>query len=472
MSLARIFTLVVGVVLFHSCKKEFSTGIRDVVTDPPVDVTTPFVLPSTLTFDLKQTGKDKNGMIGFLGSVTTAAPADALVLPLKPLLWRTGRQGDAFAMYSRFNNWGVKRQLLLLSDFRNIAPTQAIFEQYGYGALADSLSRRANNLGYHFEWDLFNEPNDSLKNDFNGFMTRYWNTSYNAIRKNIPGAIIHGPSTTINNSGNFKADSMLVYQFIDAAIAANTLPDYINWHFQIGYNIAEWHNSYKNSILSYIQSKGKTVKGVFVGETIRPGNERNTSPGVLVDVIAATEVYEIPQVRASWTSQTIYGVGTYPVPVLGGLFNNTDGTGPRGIWWAHEFYAKMSGKRIVCVNKPTGNDSLVAVAFRDDAAKRITAMVAPRDEINAAIYASLKSRGASVLIANMNEVPGLVVNGKVRVKIWRNLQTQAAVSGYGTSSLPLILDKDITVDKNKLNIPFIVSGRWEALLIEITAPAS
>ena len=172
MSLARIFTLAIGILLFQSCKKELSTGIRDVVTDPPVDITTPFVLPSTLTFDLKQTGKDKNGMIGFLGSVTTTAPADALVSPLKPLLWRTGRQGDAFAMYSRFNSWGVKRQLLLLSDFRNIAPTQAIFEQYGYGALADSLSRRANNLGYHFEWDLFNEPNDSLKNDFNGFMTK------------------------------------------------------------------------------------------------------------------------------------------------------------------------------------------------------------------------------------------------------------------------------------------------------------
>ncbi|SDD25617.1 hypothetical protein [Niabella drilacis] len=473
MLLNRMLVLVIGIVLLQSCQRELSTGIRDVVTDPRVDDTTAFVLPSTITFDLRRTGNEKNGLVGFLGSVTTAAPADELITPLKPALWRTGRQGDAFALYPRLNRLGVKRQLLLVSDYRNYNSFYTdIFQRNGYGALTDTLARRAKEAGYNFEWDLFNEPNDSLKTDFSRFMAEYWNPAYHAVKKYFPEAAIHGPSATINNTANARADSMLVYQFIDSAIAYNTLPDYINWHFQIGYNISDWHNGYRNSIVNYINGKGKTIKGVFAGETIRPGDERNTSPGVAIDVFAAAEVYGIPQVRASWTSQTVYGVGTYPLPVLGGLFNNTNGTGPRGVWWAHAFYAAMSGKRVLCANTPTGTDLVTGIAFRDDAAKRVTAMLGARDGLSAAQLNPLQSRGYTLLLANMSELSGLVVNGKVHVKVWRNRQTRDAVTGYGSAMLPLIIDADLRVDKNKLQIPFVVTGQWDALLVTITPPVS
>lgn len=420
--------------------------------------------PNTIVFNVQKTDGPKFGQVGFLGSVTTTAPVDEFILPLKPYLWRVGRFGNAYDLYERLDRLGVERKLLLVSDFRNTSPTNIIFEQHGYGALADTMARRAVERGYTYEWDIFNEPNDSLKNDLDKFMTQYWNPAYKAIRKRVPDAIIHGPSTTFNNFGDPKADSALMYTFIDEAIKYNTLPDYINWHFQIGYDIADWHEHFRKSLQEYIESKGASIKGIVVGETIRPGNERNTSPGVAVDVFAAAEVYKIPQIRASWTSQPVYDVQTYTSPVLGGLFNNTDGTGRRGIWWTHEFYGRMDGLRIVCENSPTGSEEVVGIAFRDDAEKKISAIIATRDGL------PIAERNKYLELTNIDDVEGLVANSKVRIKVWDNRQTKESVSGYSTTSLPLVLDKEVEVEQGRINILLRGLTQWNALLIEITRP--
>lgn len=450
------YYLVVLSMIMISCKSSSEDEIK------PKKETTNNIPENTIVFNVKNVAGPKNGKIGFLSSVTTVAPADDYILPLKPYIWRVGRANDAFSLYPRLNRLGVKKQLLIVSDFRNVLPTSTTFKLYGYGVLADTLATRAKNLGFEYEWDLFNEPNDSLKTDFNRFMTMYWNPAYRAIKSKFPDAVIHGPSLTINNFGDTQVDSALVYKFIDAAIVSNTLPDYINWHFQAGYNIADWHGSYAKSIKNYLSAKGKSIKGFVAGETVRPGDERNTSPAVLTDVFVAQEVHDITQIHAAWTSTPVYGVQTSNLPVLGGLLANTDGTGRRGAWWTYEFYGRMKGKRLVCENQESGNRDLVGLAFRDDDDKKIMLMIGVRDPLG-----TQKDRMLS--LTNLDGLEGLIKNEKVHVKIWHNRQTRGVVSKYNDVDLPLIRDADMTVEGNKLSIPFNLP-KWDALLIEITKP--
>lgn len=454
MSYKNLLLLTVTFITLVSCK-----------SNDKIEITLPTpannIPENTIVFDVNKVSDNKKGKIGFLSSITATAPHNNIIEPLKPYIWRVGRANDAFSLYDRIKDLGVQKQLLILSDFRNTLPTSTIFKEHGYGALADTLATKAKKLGYTYEWDIFNEPNDSLKKDLGEFMVKYWNPAYHAIKSKFPNAIIHGPSLTINNSGEPLVDSALVYRFIDAAIAHNTLPDYINWHFQIGYNIADWHGNYAKSIKKYLAEKGKTVLGFVAGETVRPGDERNTSPAVLVDVFAAQEIHDITQIHAAWTSVPVYGVQTSNLPVLGGLLANTDGSGKRGAWWTYEFYGKMKGKRIVCENQDSGNKDIVALAFKDEAEKKITIMLGVRDPLGA-------QKDKILQLNNINGLTGLVKDGKVNVKIWHNKQTKGEVANYNDANLPLIRDINMSINENSLTIPFNLP-KWDALLIEISS---
>jgi hypothetical protein len=464
-SILIIYLIIIALIIV-SCK---NNPLKTKKKTNNVDTTAP-VLPSTITFNLRNVGKNKKGRIGFLGSITKTAPDDSLIKDLNPYYWRTGRQGDAFEVYQRLKAFGIKKQIIIMSDFRNTASTGRIYRKYGYGVLADSLSHRAKELGYDFIWDIYNEPNEMLKNNLSKYMSKYWNPAYRAVKATNSNADIIGPSITFHNYKKPKLDSTLIYKFIDAAIKANTLPDYISWHFQIGYSIADWDNRYRNTILNYIASKGKSIKGVLVGETVRPGNERNTSPAVAVDVFNAVEVYDIPQIHAAWSAEPVYGTKTYEVPVLDGLLNNVNGTGPRGVWWTYKFYAEMNGKRILCVNKPTGTNLMAGIAFRDDSKKDITAIIAPRNGLSNLQYNNLKTNGYDIMFANIKKLSGLVMDGKVHVKAWRNKQTKEVVKRMGSSKLPLILDEDIKIHNNNLLIHYGIQGIWNAMLIKISPP--
>lgn len=451
---------IIGIAIaVVACKKSDST--TDKKTNNGGNNNT--IPENTIVFDAAATAEEKRGKTGFLSSITLEAPHNDLILPLKPYIWRVGRaNNENFDLYPRLKSLNVEKQLLIVSDFRNILPTSTIFKQYGYGALTDTLASRAQKKQYTYEWDLFNEPNDSLKKDLNEFMLKYWNPAYHAVKAKFPDAIIHGPSITINNSGDAKADSALIYKFIDAAIAHNTLPDYINWHFQIGYNISDWHGNYAKSIKQYLAQKGKTVKGFVAGETVRPGDERNTSPAVLVDVFAAQEIHNITQIHAAWTSVPVYGVATSTLPVLGGLLADTKGKDTRGAWWTYEFYARTKGKRMICKNGESGNKGLVGLGFRDDTNNKISIMLGVRDPLGAQNNQILR-------VTNINQLKNLSSNGKVKIKVWYNKQTKDAVTAYGSQNLALIKDYDIEIADNQINIPFNLL-KWDALLIEITKP--
>ena len=424
-----------------------------------------FAKGDTITFSASDTASLKRGNLGFLHSINATAPVDSFVTLIKPKIWRIGRYNDPFNLYSRLkNNLGVQKQILVLSDFRTIQPWRNIYLTKGYGVMTDSIIKYAKSRGLDYEFDIFNEPNDSLKNDFSGFMKRIWKPAYLAIKANSPNAKIHGPSTGINTLANPLQDSLLIFKFIDSTAVGNTLPDYMNWHFQSGYSIADWQIPYSEAIKTRVALNGKTISGIVVGETVRPGNERNTSPGVLADVFAAAEIGNITQIHAAWSSSKVYGISTSQVPVLDGILTDSTGTGRRGAWWTYRFFAQTDGRRIKCQNTSSGSANLVGVAFRNTGKEVVRAIVGTRDTKS-------KQQNSHIVFSDLQAVPYVTDLGKVHVKVWYNYQTKFDVGYFGADSLPKIIDADYEINNNKIDIKLTID-QWDAVLIELSKPTT
>jgi hypothetical protein len=422
-----------------------------------------FAKGDTITFSAADTASLKRGNLGFLHSINTTAPLDSFVTLIKPKIWRVGRYNDPFNLYTRLkNNLGVQKQILVLSDFRTIQPWRNIYLTKGYGVMTDSLIKYTQSRGLDYEFDIFNEPNDSLKNDFSGFMKRIWKPAYLAIKANSPNAKIHGPSTGINTLANPLQDSLLIFKFIDSTAISNTLPDYMNWHFQSGYSIADWQIPYAEAIKTRVALNGKTISGIVVGETIRPGNERNTSPGVLADVFATAEIGNITQIHAAWSSSRVYGISTSQVPVLDGILTDSTGTGRRGAWWTYRFFAQTDGRRIKCQNTSSGSANLVGIAFRNTGKQVVRAIVGTRDTKS-------KQQNSHIAFSDLQAVPYVTDLGKVHVKVWYNYQTKFDVGYFGADSLPKIIDADYEIINNKIDIKLTID-QWDAVLIELSKP--
>lgn len=416
---------------------------------------------NAISFNVAKTDAAKEGNIGFLHSINMDAPLDSFVTLIKPKLWRVGRYNDAFSLYHRLKRLGVERQLLALSDLRTEVPYRSIFQEQGYGKMAEAVINDTKRLGLEYEFDLYNEPNRMTGFDLDTFMEELWIPAYRAVKEVSPDTKIHGPATSINSTGNPKADSLVLIHFIDKAIESNTLPDYINWHLQIGYNMADWHMKYADAIEKYVASKGRSILGCVVGETIRPGDERNTSPGVLIDMFLSAEVGKIPQIRAAWSSTPVYGVSTSIPPVLCGILTGTDGKGRRGAWWTYRFFAETDGVRIKCTEGLTGPKNLVGIAYKDDNKKNIRALVGLRDTV--------KEQNTLLTFSNLDSAPYILDNGKVHLKMWYNYQTEGNVDSFGSELLPLIMDMEVEIVDNKIEIPVKIS-QWDAVLVELSKP--
>lgn len=120
-----------------------------------------------------------------------------------------------------------------------------------------------------------------------------------------------------------------LFAFLERAVGSGTPPDVVNWHFQDGYDIARTHGELAAEIRAFFRAKGLPAPDLVCGETVRPGDERNTSPAVAIDVFAAAELHDLAEIHAAWGSVPVYGQDVNPVPVLCGLLTK-DWSGRRG----------------------------------------------------------------------------------------------------------------------------------------------
>jgi hypothetical protein len=223
------------------------------------------------------------------------------IAEIAPSLWLGGGGWTAdgtFAIYDYFTKEvGVQRVIpelgLNKKENRNLTPAEA----------AERMILEAQKRRQRFDSiEIKNEPTLWSPSDpapskpdiasppvsLEDFMNHTWIPAFRAIKKVDPNANVFGPSISMVSKVLPTCREKL-FAFLDAAIATQPLPEYITWHFQDSYRIAESHAQLAHEIRAYVAAKGAAIKGIAVGETIRPGDERNTSPSVAIDVFAASE---------------------------------------------------------------------------------------------------------------------------------------------------------------------------------------
>ena len=421
----------------------------------------------TITFDLAHLDAPKRGNIGFLHSLQVNALPPEWVTELKPVIWRGGiavsnyskeyfKPGPGLPMVGGYeylkNTLHVPRQLLIITPFKT-EPYKTLAAEKGNQAAAAAMARDARDQGYVVEWDIKNEPDFT---NMDQFMSQVWIPTVRGLRSVDPAAKIHGPSSGMVNSV-LKDCHRKFFDFLERAAQSDTLPNYPNWHFQDGYDIAKSHGALAAEIREFYRAHGKKLDGVECGETVRPGNERNTSPSVAIDVFAAVEIHDLMEIHACWGSSKIYGQNLNPIPVLCGLLNK-DWSGRRGVWWTYRFYAQSEGRRIECVEGPSGSRSFVGLAFADTPHHKIRALVGLRDGIKQPTTSQIRFENLSVLENG-------ALNGKVRVTLWDNPQTEQGVDLSAATSTSIL-----SVNQGTLELSHPLSP-WGGVLIEITREA-
>jgi len=423
----------------------------------------------TITFNAGAPEGMKRGRVGFLNSIKADVLPPEWITEIAPAIWRGGggwNPDGIFDIYEYFTKKvGVKRVILELG--LNKGGNKGI----PVDVAAEQMVAKAKQRGQSFDSiEIKNEPNlwsekdpEKAKPDIasapislDEFMQTVWIPAYRGIKRADPNANVFGPSISMVSKVLPNCREKL-FAFIDAAIKSETLPEYINWHFQDGYDIARSHTELATEIRRYVAEKGVHIKGLAAGETIRPGDERNTSPAVAIDVFAASEFADMDQIHAAWSSTPVYGQKTSPEPVLGGLLTQ-DHKGRRGVWWTYEYYAKTKGQRLNCQEGMSGSVNLVGLAFLDAGGKNVRALVGARDGAKA-------QPGSVIRFENITKgAPYLINKGKVRVRVLDNPQTESAVE-----RLSPIFEGDLELINNGVSVSADI-GKWGAVLVELVAP--
>ncbi|UZP34361.1 hypothetical protein NXS19_002177 [Fusarium pseudograminearum] len=199
---------------------------------------------------------------------------------------------------------------------------------------------KANNMLQGLVIDVWNEP------DITSFWNRpwpqyldYYNRATKLIRKELPGAVLSGPSMA--DSPNLKNSKWSTW--VESVAGNGTIPDRFSWH-QIG----TWSREPDVTIPDFATLRARSgvpMKPVDVNEYAAL-EEQN--PANSVYYLAQLERYNIRGLRANWAS------GSELHNWMGNLVYSTTGTStgtyyPNGEWQVYKYYAAMTGERVSTV---------------------------------------------------------------------------------------------------------------------------
>jgi hypothetical protein len=291
---------------------------------------------------------------GFLHSLTPDLPADELVIPLKPRMWRMGpgsieQLKGAFGCHERVASLGAMHQMV-------------VSDGHGYGGsgwpgddgdwsrwedLVAGMVREAAELGSTFHWDIWNEPDipafwNPIPDDATASWNRFketWTHGYRTIRRLDSDAVIVGPSNSA-----FSGNLFSVTDFLAFAQEERVLPDLLSWH--------EWH---PNSIVAHLEEtrcfmtdKGIPEIPISINEYVT--HPHQTEPGILVWYLAMLEKAKVHSAaHACWPEPD--GKSNCRRAQLDGILA-ADSREPRSTWWVYRGYAHITGELVTV--QPSG----------------------------------------------------------------------------------------------------------------------
>ncbi|MEU7865266.1 RICIN domain-containing protein [Dactylosporangium sp. NPDC049140] len=273
-------------------------------------------------------------------------------------------------------------------------------------------------------YELWNES-DNTWNSANGTYESFWTTTFRQVRSLDPNKPIQGPSFS-DNIGDMR-------NFLQNAVATNTVPDVIAWHeltrsSKIAGDVA--------TVQAIEDQLGISRRPIAIEEYAAPGEVG--LPGPLVGYVAKFERLGVRDAELAFWNQS----GT-----LGDLLTARGGS-PNAAYWLYTWYAAMNGNMVVTTPPAqTGIDGFAAV---------------PSSRNQVSIIAGGCNGSCAVTVNGLN---ALSLGSTVSVKVEQTVSLGRTVASSGPST---VSTTTYTPSNGSISVPITMATN-NAYRITITA---
>ena len=287
---------------------------------------------------------------GFLHGIEADQPADSLVDPLRPGLWRLGK----LTSYDRVKRSGA-RVVLVLSDTWGYPSYHG---EHGWPpedfaaweATVRSLARTHRDKT--LLWEIWNEPDapEFWRGDFAGFLETYAR-AYRVLREELgPNALIGGPSLS-------RFDPALLDRFAAFCVARGCEANFLTWH-ELSEDVSSLEGNLRSARARYIDGPSYTALragALHVNESVAQASQQR--PGALVAIWYHLEHGGAAAgARSCW--KDAHEESTCFNATLDGLLTPVK-MEPTIAWWTQHAYAAGVGRR---VESTTDNAAVTVLA--------------------------------------------------------------------------------------------------------------
>ncbi|GAA4601827.1 hypothetical protein GCM10023195_04970 [Actinoallomurus liliacearum] len=289
------------------------------------------------------------------GLANATTPADNLVQPIKPNTFvqkpQGGKQqptGDILTVAPEAARAGAK-VVDRLSDIYAGWPYQ--FSWNNWFSLVDQqiAQVKASGITNLAAYALWNEA-DGTWSSSNGTFEDFWTRTYREVRSKDATTPIQGPSFSDNISD--------MQNFLQNAVATNTVPDILAWH--------ELSNSAKiagdvANVTAIEKNLGISPRPIAIEEYAAPSEVG--IPGPLVSYVAKFERLGVHDAELAFWNQS---------GALGDLLTGQGGS-PNGAYWLYKWYADMNGQMVVTT--PPAQTGIDGAAALNSAGNQLSVIV-------------------------------------------------------------------------------------------------
>ncbi|MYS24900.1 Ricin-type beta-trefoil lectin domain-like [Streptomyces sp. DvalAA-14] len=367
------------------------------------------------------------------GLANANTPADNLVQAIKPNTFvqkpQGGHQqgtGDILTVAPKAARAGAK-VVNRLSDYYAGWPYQFSWSNWLSvvdDQIAQTKASGITNLAAYAPW---NESDNTWLSQ-NGTFEDFWTRTYREIRSKDASTPIQGPSFSDNISD--------IQNFLQNAVATNTVPDIIAWHELIRSSKIAGDIT---TVTTIEKNLGITPRPIAIEEYAAPSEVG--IPGALVGYIAKFERLGVHDAELAFWNQS---------GALGDLLTGQGGS-PNGAYWLYKWYADMSGSMLTT--------TAPAQTGIDGAASRNSA----GNEVDVVFGGG--SGDSAVTVNGLNALSAMGTSVHVKVEYTPSRGRTTAVSGPITLS-----ESNYTVNNGSITVP-VSTNSTDGYHIVIT-PAS
>ncbi len=406
---------------------------------------------TTVSVDFSQAVPVKS-MVGFLHSMSSGGPTDALVAPLQPKLWRSGVQSPQ--IYPRATGFGAA-YVLVCSDFWGYDPHNRPDSNFpAYQAEVEQLTQQYQSKNVIY--DIWNEPDGVAY--WSASQDAYFQTfkiAHDAIRSVQPDALISGPS-----DDHYDHDAIQL--FLKFCLKEHIRLDVLSWHeFESGSDIPSIQAHLEEARQDFLDDPEFAplgIKQIQINEAIHKQIQYEPASSLAV----------LDRLERGGADAAAHACWVDPVSGSNCSADNLDGLlttyydQPRAVWWAFKAYADGVATRVASAST---NSRFVSLASRSVVG---LASATPAPQVIVGMYAvpSSSDTGTATLVLNhLSGVPSLARSASLRLTI----ETIPRTEGDPLPGLPPTTTLTVPVQNDSATVALPVA--LEEVSVVSLAPA-